>query len=91
VSEVMEIEPLADKWKAFGWEVVSCNGNNMQEILQAFSITEMIDAKPQVIIAETIMGKGVKSIENDYTWHGKAPDVQQAEEFIREIDHNNPD
>jgi transketolase len=91
VSEVMEIEPLADKWKAFGWEVVSCNGNNMQDILQAFSITEMIDAKPQVIIAETIMGKGVKSIENDYTWHGKAPDVQQAEEFIREIDHNNPD
>ena len=73
VSEVMEIEPLADKWKSFGWNVLNIDGHNFEEIINAFNLARDTKLKPTVIIARTIMGKGVPSIENDYKWHGRAP------------------
>ncbi|NTW32199.1 MAG: transketolase [Bacteroidetes bacterium] len=84
-SDVMELEPLADKWKSFGWEVINCNGNNIQEILDAYSKAKTIKEKPSVIIAQTLMGKGISSIENDYHWHGKAPSKEEAENFIKQL------
>jgi len=85
VSDVMEIEPLKEKWEAFGWEVNECDGNNIAEIFQTFENVDYTNGKPTVIIANTIMGKGVKSIENDYNWHGKAPSTAEADQFIREL------
>ncbi|MCX7863046.1 MAG: transketolase [Bacteroidales bacterium] len=86
-SEVMEIEPLTLKWAAFGWYVSTTNGNNIADILNTFDETRNILSKPKVIIASTSMGKGVKSIENDYRWHGKAPSKEQALQFLKELEH----
>lgn len=86
VSDVMEIEPLAEKWKAFGWQVFECNGNDIDELIEAFEAAGKIVDKPSVIIANTLMGKGIKSIENDYRWHGKVPSPDQIEDFLKQID-----
>jgi len=85
-SKVMELEPLKDKWESFGWSVVYCNGNDIGEVIEAYRIAGTVKEKPTVIIAETTMGKGVKSIEGDHGWHGKAPAKEQAEEFLKEIE-----
>jgi len=84
-ADVMELEPLADKWKAFGWHVIHCDGHDHADIIRAYDEAKSTQGKPSVIIAKTIMGKGVKSIEGDYLWHGKAPSKEQAEAFIAEI------
>jgi transketolase len=86
--KVMEIEPLEDKWKAFGWNVIKCNGNNHSEIINAYDKAINYKGKPSVIIAETLMGKGVKSIEDNYKWHGKVPLKEQVNDFIRQIEEN---
>jgi len=84
-SDVMEIEPLADKWRAFGWEVIECNGNEHSEILDAFDNAKTIKSRPSVIIASTKMGKGIPSIEGDYRWHGKAPSDKEAAQFLKDL------
>ena len=84
-SFVLEIEPLADKWKSFGWEVIKCNGNDIQELLDAYSKAKRVIGKPTVIIANTLMGKGVASIEDDYRWHGKVPSKEEAKNFIEQL------
>lgn len=83
--DVMEIEPLEKKWTAFGWNVIPCNGHDFDELIPAFKEAASLKNAPTVIIAKTFMGKGVKSIENDYRWHGKAPTPEQAEAFISEL------
>lgn len=85
VSDVMEIEPLAEKWTAFGWEVFECDGNNIAELIQTFEAATFTRKKPSVILANTLMGRGIPSIENDYNWHGKAPSPDEADQFIREM------
>lgn len=84
-SEVMEIEPLADKWLSFGWEIFSLDGNNIEEIITALWSATKPNKKPKVLIANTTMGKGVKEIENNYFWHGKAPTEEEGERFIKQI------
>ena len=81
-EDVMSIEPLEDKWKAFGWNVINCDGNNIQEFISACDMAKLSSDKPSVIIAKTIMGKGINEIENNHKWHGKAPN---KEEYIRFI------
>ena len=84
---VMTLEPLADKWKAFGWEVINCNGNDIEELLATFQkIKDVKHQKPIVIVAKTIMGKGVKSIEGDYRWHGKVPSDEKLAGFLEELE-----
>lgn len=85
-QNVMEIEPLKLKWEAFGWQVFECNGNSIAELIDVFSKTLNVTGKPKVIIAKTQMGFGVKSIQDDYRWHGKAPNPQEAEEFLDELE-----
>jgi transketolase len=82
---VMALEPLHEKWKAFGWRVLECNGNNIPEILDTLNTATEPSEMPTVILAHTTMGKGVKSIEGDHHWHGKAPTLRQAADFIRQI------
>ncbi|MDX9906655.1 MAG: transketolase [Bacteroidales bacterium] len=84
-ADVMEIEPLADKWRAFGWEVFECDGHDHRRIIETTQNARRIRSKPSVIILRTIMGKGVRSIENDYRWHGKAPSKEELERFLREL------
>jgi transketolase len=84
-SAVMEIEPLSDKWRAFGWEVFECDGHSFSNILDTFELASLVTGKPAVIIAHTIMGKGVKEIEGDYKWHGKPPTKEEAERFVEEL------
>lgn len=85
-SDVMELEPLAEKWKSFGWHVQQCNGHDHKDIINTIHKAKNINGRPVIILAKTIMGKGVKSIENDHTWHGKAPAKDQLTEFLQQID-----
>lgn len=82
-EEVMRLEPLADKWRAFGWRVTACDGHDFTSILNAFRQTAIPGDGPSVILARTVMGKGVPPIEGDHRWHGKAPTRQQATEFLQ--------
>ncbi len=84
-EKVMGLEPLSDKWKSFGWEVKNCNGNDIGELIKVLNESKLSTDKPSVIIAKTRMGKGIKSIENDYRWHGKAPSKTELELFLKEL------
>ena len=79
-EDVMALDPLADKWNSFGWYVLECDGNNVDEFVEAFA--RKSNEKPTLILAHTKMGCGVPEIENDYTWHGKAPNDEEMERFI---------
>ena len=80
-ESVMAIEPLSDKWKAFGWNVLQCNGHHVPELLHAFEQAKHSSA-PSLIIANTIMGKGIPAIENNCLWHGKVPNDDEFQAFI---------
>ncbi|MBS1261041.1 MAG: Transketolase 2 [Calditrichaeota bacterium] len=83
VTEVIGIDPLADKWRAFGWRVFECDGHEMQAILDALAEADRVTGQPSVVLAHTVMGRGWPAIENDHTWHGKPPTVDQADEALR--------
>jgi transketolase len=86
-EEVMSLEPLAEKWKAFGWNVMEIDGHNMREILQALhSLPSPGSEKPTCIIAHTIKGKGVSFMENRAEWHYGGLDENKAAEVIRELE-----
>jgi transketolase len=84
-SDVMEPEPLSDKWRSFGWHVLECDGNDIRALIESYKQALNTSGKPTVIIAKTLMGKGVPAIENDHRWHGRAPSPTEAEAFIRAI------
>jgi transketolase len=84
-EDVMPLEPLADKWRAFGWHVLEIDGHNMEAIVDAVSEAHAIYEKPTVIIAHTIPGKGIKEIEFDYEWHGKPPTKEEEKKFLKEL------
>lgn len=84
VDEVMSPVPLADKWKAFNWEVLECDGHNisaLHEVLQEAQGAEY----PAMIIAHTTKGKGVSYMEDEVGWHGKAPDSEMTEKALKEL------
>jgi transketolase len=85
VCDIMGIEPLADKWRAFNWHVLEINGHDIKEILQALKKAREIKGKPTVIIAHTIKGKGVSFMEGNVDFHGKAPNPQETEQALREL------
>ena len=84
-EDIMPLEPLADKYRAFNWEVFECDGNDIAAFVETAERARKVTGKPQVIIAKTVPGKGVSYMEGDYTWHGKPPNAQQAEEALREL------
>lgn len=84
-EDVMALEPLKNKWEAFGWQVFECNGNDVTGILNTLKLLPVLK-KPCVIIARTIMGKGVPEIENDYQWHGKAPGEDEFKRFMSALE-----
>ena len=84
-DKVMEIEPLADKWRSFNWNVIECDGNNMDEFLAAAEKAKVRNGRPTVIIAKTLMGKGVSFMEDDYKWHGVPPNEEQGKKALGEL------
>lgn len=85
VKDVMSLDPLKDKWKSFGWEVIEINGHNFKEIMDAYDKAEKTKGKPTVILAHTIKGKGVSFIENQINWHGIAPKKEELKKAIEEL------
>lgn len=87
ISREIALEPLADKWKSFGWTVHEVNGHDIEEILAKFQLVKQLEAtgKPQIIIAHTIKGKGVSFVEADFTFHGRALNAEQAKLAREEI------
>lgn len=86
-EKVMNVKPLAEKWKAFGWNVIDVDGHKLEEILEAFKKAKESKGKPSVIIARTIKGKGVSFMEDQAGWHGKAPDKEQTEQALKELEN----
>lgn len=84
-EKIMSIEPLADKWKAFGWHVIEINGHNMKEIIQATNEAKSVKGKPSVIICHTIKGRGVSFMEGALHFHGKAPDEKEFNQAMKEL------
>jgi len=84
-EDVLPLEPLADKLRAFNWHVLEVDGHNMAEIAGALNEAKAIYERPTVIIAHTIAGAGVKEIEFDYRWHGKPPTPEEAKRFLHEL------
>jgi len=84
-EDIMPLDPIADKWRAFNWHVIEISGHDMREINQAVEEAQAIYEKPTVIIAHTIPGKGVREFERDYKWHGKAPNKEEAEMALKEL------
>jgi transketolase len=84
-EDIMPLEPLADKYRAFNWEVFQCDGNDITEFIATMEKAKGVRGKPQVVIAHTLPGKGVAFMEGDYRWHGKPPNRQQADEALSEL------
>jgi len=85
VKDVMNIEPLIEKWQAFGWQTISIDGHNINEILSAFDQAKGVKGKPTIIIAKTIKGKGVSFMENVVDFHGRAPTEEEAKQALEEL------
>lgn len=84
-EDIMPLEPLADKFRAFNWSVLEVNGHNIEEIHNALEEAKSIAENPTVIIAHTIPGKGVEFMEGDYKWHGIPPKADQGTEALKQL------
>jgi transketolase len=85
-EDVMSLEPLPDKMKAFGFHTIVIDGHDYSQIFEALNRAAATRGKPTAIVANTIMGKGVSYMEADgYKWHGKAPNAEQAEQALAEL------
>ena len=86
VHDVMpSVEPLAGKWRSFGWHVVEIDGHNFYDIYNGVSLAQSMSGMPSVIIAHTIPGKGVPEYERDFRLHGYPPDKKQAAEVLHRL------
>ena len=88
IQEVMNPEPIADKFAAFGWHVISIDGHDVEAIKAAIEQAKTRETKgmPTAIIAHSVKGKGVSFMENNGAWHGSAPNQEQRDQAIAELD-----
>ena len=84
-KDIMDMEPFAEKWRSFNWDVVEINGHNMSEIVSALSKAKAGQIKPTVIIAHTVKGKGVSYMENNVEYHGKVPNKADTDKALAEL------
>lgn len=85
VEDVMDVNPIKEKWEAFNWNVIEVDGHDVSEIEEAFKEAKNVSGKPSLILAKTIKGKGVSFMENKPQWHGLAPDEEQLEKALCEL------
>lgn len=88
IQDVMNPTPIDEKFKAFGWHVIEVNGHDFEDLRCAFDQAKKNKKKPTLILAHTIKGKGVSFMENNYAWHGSAPNQQQYEMAMKELGGN---
>lgn len=86
ITKVMNPLPLDEKFMAFGWNVIVVDGHDMQALLDAYQVARNTKGKPTAIIAKTVKGKGVDFMENEYTWHGVAPNQEQYEAAMKQLE-----
>ena len=84
--EVMNLEPFSQKWQAFGWHVIEVDGHNLTQLIDALNQAKLVKGQPAVVIAHTIKGKGVSFMENNYAFHGKAPNAAEVEIALKELE-----
>jgi transketolase len=84
--DIMNLEPLNQKWQAFGWHTIDIDGHDFNQILAAFNEARTRESTPTVIIAHTVKGKGVSFMENNVKFHGKAPTPEEAEKALKELE-----
>ena len=84
-ADVMPSEPLDKKYEAFGWHVIKIDGHDYAAIYNAFREAETVKGKPTMILAKTVKGKGISYMENNAGWHGKAPNQEQYEQGVAEL------
>ena len=82
---IMSLQPLAEKWRAFGWEVLEADGHDIAALIDALEKAQAVKGKPAVIIAQTVKGKGVSFMENNPAFHGKAPSPDEAGKALAEL------
>ncbi len=83
--DVMNLEPLPEKWQAFGWHTIEGNGHDLSQLIAAFDEAKRVKGKPTAIIAHTIKGRGVSFMENNVDFHGKAPTPAEIEKALEEL------
>jgi transketolase len=85
IENVMPDEPMADKWRAFGWDVIEIDGHDMAQIVETLEHVQEVKGVPTIVIANTVKGKGVSYMEGIPVWHGRAPDEFEAACALEEI------
>ncbi len=85
VHEIMPLEPLADKWSAYGWRVEEVNGHDIRQVADALGLATQIHDRPTIIIAHTTKGRGVSFMENQSFWHGNVPNAEQLKQALVEL------
>ena len=85
VKDILDVAPLADKWRAFGWHTIVIDGHDLLQVKAAFVEAAATKGKPTCIVANTIKGKGVSFMENNPKWHGVAPSPQEVELALKEL------
>jgi len=85
VHDIMPLEPLIDKWRAFNWAVLEINGHNLRQVLEALDTASEIHGRPTIIVAHTTKGKGVSFMEDRSYWHGVAPNAAQLAQATTEL------
>jgi len=86
VKDVLELEPLSDKFRAFRWAVREVDGHNLAELLSVFSAIPFEPGRPNVVIAHTVKGRGVSFMENDLAWHYRSPNADQVRSALNELE-----
>ncbi len=84
-KDILNVEPISEKWQSFGWHVQEIDGHDISSILNSIEIAKSISGLPSVIVANTIKGKGVSFMENQVDWHGQAPNDEQLKKALEEI------
>jgi len=85
VHEILPLEPLTEKWRAFGWAVIEIDGHNIRQILEAFDEAQHIHDRPTVVIAHTVKGRGISYMEGLAKWHGRAPTDEELMVALQEL------
>ncbi len=84
--DIMNLEPFNKKWQGFGWHVIEVNGHDLAQLIDAFEQAKLVKGQPTVILAHTVKGKGVSFMENNPDFHGKAPNAEQVEIALKELE-----
>jgi transketolase len=84
-QDIISLEPIDDKWKAFGWHTIKIDGHDIGQITESLEKANKVQGKPVIIIAKTVKGKGVSFMENQVDWHGRAPSKEEVEKALKEL------